>query len=204
MYGLTRATITLLAAGIAGFLIWIAARINDHSTGGYWLDYGLIAAAGLVMALSQLLGGWTKWGWPRLSVNVFLWAFVPVAVVVLWVVIFHQPHNNWFRHHIRSWSGDIHIRHLVNDFREYQSVLAFGLGLVFGFAFDTTGPVTERPVRRGRRRGAAPGAGRGAVAGDSGRAAPPAREPADRGERGTPAEPRPEPTPREGPPPGEQ
>jgi hypothetical protein len=178
MYGLTRATITLLAAAIAGFLIWIAARINDHHTGGYWVDYGLIAAAGLVMALSQLLGGWTKWGWPRVSANVFLWAFVPVAIVVLWVVIFHQPHNNWFRHHIRSWSGDIHIRHLVNDFKEYQAVLAFGLGLVFGYTFDTTGPVTDGPARRRRRRGAAPPAV-GPPARDTDRAAAaPAREPA--------------------------
>ena len=67
MYGLTRASTTLIAAGVAGLLIWIAARINDHSTGGYWAVYGLIAGAGLVMALSQLLGGWTKWGVPRLS-----------------------------------------------------------------------------------------------------------------------------------------
>jgi hypothetical protein len=35
MYGLTRATITLIAAGVAGLLIWIATTINDHRTGGY-------------------------------------------------------------------------------------------------------------------------------------------------------------------------
>jgi hypothetical protein len=200
MYGLTRATITLIAAGAAGLLIWVAARINDHSTGGYWVDYGLIAAAGLVMALSQLLGGWTKWGWPRVSANVFLWAFVPTAIVVLWIVIFHQPHANWFHDHIRRWSGDIHIRGLVHDFKEYQAVLAFGLGLVFGYTFDTTGPVTNGPASRRRRRAAAPAAGAGAAARDTGRPAAPAREPADAGERGTPAAPQPEPTPREGPP----
>ena len=64
MYGLTRATTTLLAAGAAGLLIWFATQVNDHSRGGYWAVYGLIAGAGLLMALSQLLGGWTKWGWP--------------------------------------------------------------------------------------------------------------------------------------------
>src|SRR5881296_3661759 len=68
MYGLTRATTTLIAAGAAGLLIWIATQINDKSLGGFWAVYGLIAGAGLVMALSQLLGGWTKWGWPRLAI----------------------------------------------------------------------------------------------------------------------------------------
>src|ERR687885_2407650 len=81
MYGLTRGPITLIAAGVAGFLIWISAtQINDESNGGYWAVYGIIAGAGLVMALSQLLGGWTKWGWPRISASVFLWGFVPALV----------------------------------------------------------------------------------------------------------------------------
>jgi drug/metabolite transporter superfamily protein YnfA len=80
MYGLTRGTITLLGAAGAGLLVWLATQIDDGSTGGYWAVYGLIAAAGLTMALSQLLGGWTKWGWPRLSANVLLIAFVPTLI----------------------------------------------------------------------------------------------------------------------------
>jgi hypothetical protein len=151
MYGLTRATITLIAAAAAGFLVWLATQINDTSTGGYWAVYGLIAGAGLVMALSQLLGGWTKWGWPRISLSVFLWAFIPVAVAVLWVFLFHQPHANWFRNHIRSWSGSIGIDGLVRDLIEYLAVLTFGLGLVFGYTFDTTGPAVERRGWRRRR-----------------------------------------------------
>jgi hypothetical protein len=144
MYGLTRATTTLIAAGVAGLLIWIATQINDTSNGGYWAAYGLIAGAGLIMALSQLLGGWTKWGMPRLSASVFLIAFVPVAIAALWVVIAAQPHGSWFRDHILAWSGDIHITGLVHDLKEYVAVLAFGIGLVFGFSFDTTGPRTRR------------------------------------------------------------
>jgi hypothetical protein len=147
MYGLTRATVTLIAAALAGLLVWIATQISEDSTGGYWAVYGLIAAAGLVMALSQLLGGWTKWGWPRLSISVFLSAFVPVAIVVLWIVIYHEPHGGWFRDHIRNWSDDISIDGLVKDFKEYLGVLAFGAGLVFGFSFDTTGPIERRPRR---------------------------------------------------------
>ena len=143
MYGLTRATVTLIAAAIAGLLVWIATQIGDSSNGEYWATYGVIAAAGLTMALSQLLGGWTKWGMPRISISVLLWAFVPVAIAVLWVVIFHQPHHGLGRNHIRKWSNDIGIDGLVKDFKEYVAVLSFGLGLVFGYTFDTTGPIAR-------------------------------------------------------------
>ncbi len=163
MYGLTRATTTLIAAGVAGLLLWVATQINDKSTGGYWAVYGIIAGAGLVMALSQLLGGWTKWGVPRLSGSVFLLAFIPVLIAAGWVVLGAQPHSNWFRSHVLRWSGDIHIRGLVRDLAEYVAVLAFGIGLVLGYSFDTTGPrvrgetVVGPPRRRflGRRRAAA-------------------------------------------------
>ncbi len=151
MYGLTRASTTLIAAGVAGLLIWIATRINDHSTGGYWAVVGPIAGAGLVMALSQLLGGWTKWGVPRLSATVFLLAFIPVLIAAGWVVVAHQPQGNWARHHVLSWSSGIQIRGLVNDLTNYVSVLAFGIGLVFGYSFDTTGR-RQRAAAVDRRR----------------------------------------------------
>ena len=141
MYGLTRGPITLIAAGVAGFLIWISAtQINDHNTGGYWAVYGIIAGAGLVMALSQLLGGWTKWGWPRVDPGVFLLAFIPALIVVGWIAVAGEPHGNTLRSHVQSWSGDLGITGTVKDFIEYLSVFTFGLGLMFGFSFDTTGP----------------------------------------------------------------
>ena len=143
MYGLTRGAVTLLAAAVAGALIWLATQLNNSTTGGYWAVYGLIAAAGLVMALSQLLGGWTKWGWPRLSLAVFLTAFLPVAVVSLWIVLAGEPGGGWFHNHVMSWTRDIHVSGLVTDFLYYIPVLAFGSGLVFGFSFDTTGPVVR-------------------------------------------------------------
>ena len=34
MYGLTRATTTLIAAGVAGLLIWIATQVNDATAIG--------------------------------------------------------------------------------------------------------------------------------------------------------------------------
>ena len=151
MYGLTRATTTLLAAAVAGFLIWLAAQFSNHHEGGYWAIMGLLAGAGLVMALSQLLGGWTKWGWPRLSASFLLFTFVPVAFVCLWVIVAGEPGNAWLHRHVLSWSSDIHVRGVLNDVKTYIPVFAFGTGLVFGFTFDTTGPVvrdTPTPVRR--------------------------------------------------------
>jgi hypothetical protein len=143
--------VTLIAAGAAGLLIWLSTQINDHSMGGYWAVYGLIAGAGLVMALSQLLGGWTKWGVPRISANVFLLAFIPTLIAAGWVILAGQPHGSWTRGHVLNWSGDIHIRGLVNDLKEYIAVLAFGIGLVFGYTFDTTGPRFGGAGFRGRR-----------------------------------------------------
>ena len=159
MYGLTRATTTLLAAGVAGFLIWIATQISNDHVGGYWARVGLVAGAGLVMALSQLLGGWTKWGVPRISPHVLLVAFVPVAVASLWVILAGEPGSGWFHNHVMSWTRDIHISGLVTDLLYYIPVLAFGTGLVFGYSFDTTGPrvrdrdVAAAPPTTTRRRG---------------------------------------------------
>jgi hypothetical protein len=156
MYGLTRATTTLIAAAVAGLLIWFATQIDDDNVGGFWAVYGLIAAAGLVMALSQLLGGWTKWGWPRLSATFLLLAFVPIAIVSLWIVLAAEPGSGWFHRHVLSWSGDLHISGLVDDLKEYVPVFAFGIGLVFGFSFDTTGPrpaVVEPGATTTTRRG---------------------------------------------------
>jgi hypothetical protein len=169
MYGLTRGTITLLGAAVAGVLIWLASQVDGSTTGGYWSVYGLLAAAGLTMALSQILGGWTKWGWPRLAFNVFLIAFVPVLIAGGWVLLGGQPHGNWFRDHVRSWSGDLSIGGLVGDLSDYASVLGFGIGLVFGFTFDTSGPSAYGPFGRRRRAAAIPAGG----------AAPPPRESTD-------------------------
>jgi hypothetical protein len=166
MYGLTRATTTLVFAAGAGLLIWLATQISNDNIGGYWARVGLVAGAGLVMALSQLLGGWTKWGWPRLSIAVLITAFVPVAIVSLWIVLAGEPGSGWFHNHVMAWSRDIHVSGLVTDFLYYIPVLAFGTGLVFGFSFDTTGPVVrDRDVTVDREREVAPVDGRRGVFG---------------------------------------
>jgi hypothetical protein len=171
MYGLTRATTTLIAAGVAGLLIWIATQVSNDHLGGYWGRIGLVAGAGLVMALSQLLGGWTKWGVPRVSVPVLLTAFVPVAIVALWEIIAAEPSHAWFHNHVLNWTRDIHVSGLVTDMTHYIPVFAFGLGLVFGFSFDTTGP--RRRVAAADRRGVATREDRRPVTRRDGRVATP-------------------------------
>ena len=144
MYHLTRAATTLLGAAVAGVLLWLATQTlstnGTSSAGEYWGAVGLVALAGLTMALSQLLGGWTKWGWPRLAVRVFLIAFLPVLIVGGWMLAAGTPGDDWLGSHVRNWSGDLGISGLVNDLGMMVPAIAFGVGLVFGFTFDTTGP----------------------------------------------------------------
>jgi hypothetical protein len=137
-HGPTRALVTLLAVGVAGLLAWTTTTIGDGTTGGYWAVYGILAGAGLVMALSQLLGGWTKRGRPAFSPTFFLLAFVPTAIAVLWILLFHQPHSTLWRGNVTSWSSDLGINGFVQDMGgDLLTMLSFGLGLVFGFCFDT-------------------------------------------------------------------
>jgi hypothetical protein len=149
MYGLTRATLTLIGVAAVGVLLWFATQIigNDPSTasaGEYWATFGVVAAAGLVIALSQLLGGWTKWGWPQISGKVFLLGFLPALVAGGWILAAQEPGDAWLGRNIRNWSGDLGIEGLVSDLGLMIPAVAFVIGLVFGLTFDTTGPRTAR------------------------------------------------------------
>ena len=172
-YDFNRGLVTALAAGVAGFLVWVATQVGQQTTGRFWASMGIVAGAGFVLALSQIVGGWTKWGWPRLSAAFLLLAFIPIAIVSLWIVLAAEPGNGWFHRHVLSWSGDLHIGGLVNDLKEYVPVFAFGIGLVFGYSFDTTGPrrtAAAPPATTTRRRGL-PGRRRAVATTDRDRAA---------------------------------
>lgn len=151
MVGTVRGLFTLAGAAGAGVLIWIATQIGQGTLGGYWSVQGLFTGAGLTMALSQLFGGWTKWGWPHISGRVFLIGFLPAFAAAGWVLLAGQPEANWFQRHLSDWSSSIGIEGLVNDLRGYLAVLAFGLGLVFGFTFDTKGPLPPPSIGLRRR-----------------------------------------------------
>ena len=80
--GINRVPLTLLGAGGAGALLWLAAAHTDRSsTGGYWAATGLVIAAGLVFGLSQLRGGG---GHPP---AMLLFGFLPVLIVAGWVIV---------------------------------------------------------------------------------------------------------------------
>jgi hypothetical protein len=138
--------LTLVGVASAVVLVWLAGQAGDDSTADYWALYGLVAAAGLVMALSQLLGGWTKWGWPRLSGTVFLLGFLPALVVAVWVLGAGQPDENWFQRHVVDWSDTLGLGGVVRDLLDLAGPLAFLAGLTFGFTFDTSGPRTREGV----------------------------------------------------------
>jgi hypothetical protein len=143
MIGITRGLSTVIGAGIAGFLIWLASTIGTETSGEYWLTYGLVAAAGLTMALSQLLGGWTKWGWPTLSGGVFLLGFLPVLLVGGWVLLARQPADFF---NTSNWSRDLGVMGAVGGLGEFLAAVAFGIGLTLGFTFDTSGPRRDAVV----------------------------------------------------------
>jgi hypothetical protein len=147
MYGLTRATTTLIGTALAGLLVWLAGDAYDGGaifepdrSGRYWGMLGLLAAAGLVLALSQLLGGWTKWGVPRISRAVFVVGFVPALIAGLWVLLYIDPGDYWVADTVESWTGDIGLESFVETVGSMYPALAFALGLLFGFSFDTSGP----------------------------------------------------------------
>jgi hypothetical protein len=140
---LVRALFTLLGVGGAGLLIWLAQTFDLTSTNGFWAAMGLIAGAGLALGLSQLFGGWTKWGLPVMSPGVFLLAFIPTAIVVGWILLATQPQGGWQQDRFVNWSSDLGITGLVNDLGTLPAALAMGLGIVFAFTFDTTGPRTR-------------------------------------------------------------
>jgi len=146
MYGLTRGALTLIGAAVAGLLLWLAVQVfsDTNSASDYWLGYAIVAAAGLVMALSQLLGGWTKWGWPRISGNVFLLGFLPTLIAGGWILAVGEPDDHWLGRHVSGWTTDIGIDGVVGDLTAMIPAIAFGIGLVFGLTFDTTGPRSAR------------------------------------------------------------
>ncbi|MGH3102473.1 MAG: hypothetical protein ACRDN6_00020 [Gaiellaceae bacterium] len=145
---------TLIGAAAAGLLLWLATQFETDATGEYWTWLGLVAAAGLVMAFSQLLGGWTKWGWPRVSGSVFLLGFLPGLVAGGLVLLHAQPDTGSFG---AVWAGDLGLGGLAEDLTAVLPAIAFALGLLLGLTFDTTGPgvreVTVEEQEARRRRG---------------------------------------------------
>jgi len=144
-----RALFTLAGVAVAGFLIWIASNFDLGQTSEFWAVMGLLAGAGLALGLSQLLGGWTKWGIPRISAAVLLFAWLPTLVAAGWILLASQPTGGWQQGRFESWSDNIGLLGFVRDLGLFPTAIALAFGVVTAFIFDTTGP-RERHVERTR------------------------------------------------------
>jgi hypothetical protein len=172
LYDATRGLTTLAAAGGAGVLLWVATLVGQRTDGRFWAEMGIVAGAGLVMALSQVIGGWTKGLRLRVSPGTLILAFLPVLVVVGWILMATQPKHGWYAGTFARWTSDIGMTGLVHDAALWHGVLAFGFGLVLGLSFDTVpvlapaavpvGAAASEPVTAERREVGtrAPAAGR--------------------------------------------
>jgi hypothetical protein len=139
-YGLhdtTRGLTTAVAAAAVGLLLWLATHVGQQSTARFWTSLWIVAGAGLVFALAQAVGGWTKGLRLRLSKGTFLLGFVPSLVVVGWILMATQPGGGWHGGRIASWSSSLGVLDVVHDLGLWHGVLAFGLGLVLGLSLDT-------------------------------------------------------------------
>src|SRR4051812_40461627 len=126
----SRAVATLVAVLVGGVLLWLATHMERNENYGYWEAYGLVAAAGLLVALAQIRG---RRGNPPLM---FALAFLPVLVAAGWVLLAMQPHGNWFRGHVLSWSETAGIEYVVKALGTWLGVLAFGIGYTLGLTLE--------------------------------------------------------------------
>ncbi len=139
-YGLcdmTRGLLTAGAAGVAGLVLWNATRVGTQSTSRFWAAMAIVAVAGLVLALSQIVVGVRSKGLRlRVSLATFLLAFLPVLVCVGWILLSSQPGDGWQEGRIASWSRSLGVQDVVHDLALWHGVLAFAFGLVLGFSFS--------------------------------------------------------------------
>jgi len=145
---LVRGLFTLLGVVAAGFLIWLATLFDLDATGEFWAAMGILAAAGFVLGISQLLGGWTKWGLPIVSPGVFLFGFLPALILGGGILLATRDTGQGTRDTVSGWAQDLGIESFVQDISLFQGAIALGIGLVFSFVFDTAGPRREYVAER--------------------------------------------------------
>ena len=141
-----RGIFTLAGIIAAGVLVWLAHYPNLQHAGGFWGAMGLLAGAGLVLGLSQLFGGWTKWGMPKISLGVLLLGWLPGAIATGWILLTAQPSGGWQHARLTSWSDSIGVLGFVRDIGLFPAAIALAFGVVTAFVFDTTGPRVPRVV----------------------------------------------------------
>jgi hypothetical protein len=142
LYDATRGLMTAMAVGLAGLLLWAATQVGQQSTARFWEEMGVVAAAGLVLALLPALGGWTSGLRLRLSPGTFLLGFLPTLVLVGWVLLATQPGGGWHEGRFVTWSHNLGVMGVVHALGLWHGVLAFGFGAVLGMSLDSV-PAVE-------------------------------------------------------------
>ncbi len=146
LYDATRGLTLAIAAGVAGLLLYLASQVGQQTTARFWEEMGIVAAAGLVLALAPVLGGWTSGLVLRLSPGTFVLGFLPVLVVVGWILMASQPGSGWHEGTVVSWSHDIGLMGVIHSLALWHGVLAFGFGLTLGSCVDSVPTPVEVPV----------------------------------------------------------
>jgi hypothetical protein len=151
LYDATRGLTLAVAAGVSGLLLYLATHVGQQTTIRFWESMGIVAAAGLVLAIAQVIGSWTKGLCLRLSPSTFLLAFLPVLVCVGFVLMATQPGSGWHEGTITNWAGNLGLMDVVHDLGLWHGALAFGFGLMLGMSFDSV-PALERETVSYRQR----------------------------------------------------
>src|SRR5215471_1284226 len=136
MYDASRGLTLAFAAALAGLGLWGASQVGTQTTGRFWIAMAVVAGCGLVIALANHVGTWTKGLRLRLSPSTFALAFLPVLVCVGWILLATQPGSGWEEGRFSSWSDSIGILGVVHSVGLWHGVLAFGFGLMLGLSLD--------------------------------------------------------------------
>jgi hypothetical protein len=144
MYDASRGLTLAFAAALAGLGLWGASQIGTQTTTRFWIAMAVVAGAGLLLALANHVGTWTKGLRLRMSPSTFALAFLPVLVCVGWILIATQPGHGWQEGRLDSWSNSIGIMGVVHSIGLWHGVLAFAFGLMLGLSLDgVPAPETE-------------------------------------------------------------
>ena len=155
LYDTTRGLTIALAAGLGGLLLYLATQVGMQSTLRFWESLGIVAAAGVVLALAPVLGGWTTGLRLRFSPGTFVLGFLPVLVCVGWILLATQPGSGWHEGRFVSWSHSLGLMGVVHALGLWHGALTLGFGLVLGTTLDavpTPAPVDDVVVERERDR----------------------------------------------------
>ena len=144
MYDASRGLTLAVAAALAGLGLWGASQVGTQTTTRFWIAMAVVAGAGLLLALANHVGTWTKGLRLRISPSTFALAFLPVLVCVGWILIATQPGHGWQEGRLDSWSNSIGILGVVHSLGLWHGVLAFAFGLMLGYSLDgVPAPATE-------------------------------------------------------------